>query len=300
MRSKCRYAGVNRIDQAFNPSDVKGSDAFLGREFPMSSRDFRKISALSYKLSGIVLSDAKQEMVYSRLARRLRVLGIQRFEQYMEVIESGDKAEQEHFLNSITTNLTSFFRENHHFEYLKDIAIPALRKVHAADRRIRVWCSAASTGEEPYSIAMVFRESFPASSGWDIKILATDIDSEVVNTAKQGVYAQNRVDGMPEKRLKRWFTKTPSGHYEVEQELKNMLTFKTLNLLHSWPMHGPFDVVFCRNVIIYFDKQTQCELFEKIQQMMPADRFLFIGHSESLLHVSDAFDSKGGTIYHKR
>lgn len=292
--------GLNRVDTAFNPSDVKGSDAFLNREFPMSSRDFRKISAISYKLSGIVLSDAKQEMVYSRLARRLRVLGIPKFEQYLELVESGDHVEQENFLNSITTNLTSFFRENHHFEYLKDVAIPELRKVHAGDRRIRVWCTAASTGEEPYSIAMVFRESFPAASGWDIKILATDIDSEVVATARRGVYAQNRIDGLPEKRLKRWFDKTADGQYEVEQELKDMLTFKTLNLLHNWPMHGPLDVVFCRNVIIYFDKQTQGVLFDKIQKMMPSGRFLFIGHSESLLHVSDAFESKGGTIYHRR
>ena len=293
-------APAKRVDQAFNPADVKGSDAFLDREFPMSSRDFRKISALSYKLSGIVLSDAKQEMVYSRLARRLRTLGLRRFEEYLVRVESGDPAEQENFLNSITTNLTSFFRENHHFEYLKDIAIPELRKVHAADRRIRVWCTAASTGEEPYSIAMVFREAFPASTGWDIKILATDIDSEVVNTAREGVYAQSRVDGLPSRRLKRWFSQTADGNYLVDQELKDLLTFKTLNLLDTWPMRGPFDVIFCRNVIIYFDKQTQTVLFNKIQDLMPQGRFLFIGHSESLLHVSDAFDSKGGTIYHRR
>lgn len=291
--------GQKPLEQAFDPSDVKGSDAFVNREFPMSSRDFRKISAMSYKLSGIVLTDAKQEMVYSRLARRLRSLKVKRFEDYLSMVESGDRSEEVNFLNSITTNLTSFFRENHHFEYLNDITIPALKKLHATDRRIRVWCTAASTGEEPYSIAMVFRENFPVAAGWDVKILATDIDSDVLNTASQGMYAESRLEGMPARRLKRWFSKTSDG-YAVDQELKDLVTFKSLNLLHEWPMHGPFDVVFCRNVIIYFDKQTQRILFEKIQKLMPSGRFLFIGHSESLLHVSTEFESKGGTVYHRR
>jgi hypothetical protein len=171
--------------------------------------------------------------------------------------------------------------------------------LHASDKRIRVWCAAASTGEEPYSIAIVFRENFPAASGWDVKILATDIDSDVVNTAIEGVYTDSRFDGVPACRLKRWFTKTTDG-YSVDQDLKDILTFKTLNLLREWPVHGPFDVVFCRNVIIYFDKQTQRMLFEKIQKLMPSGRFLFIGHSESLLHVSTEFESKGGTVCHKR
>ena len=291
--------GLKTMGQAFDPSSVEGNNAFMNREFPMSSENFRRISVLSYSLSGIVLPNNKQEMVYSRLARRLRNLKLDNFDQYLSVIEAGDQLERENFLNAITTNLTSFFRESHHFDYLNDVTIPMLKKVHQSDRRIRVWCAAASTGEEPYSIAMVFRENFPARSGWDVKILATDIDSDVVNTAKRGVYPDNRLEGLPGKRVKRWFSKTPEGN-AVDLELKEILTFKTLNLLHDWPMRGPFDVVFCRNVIIYFDKRTQADLFKKIQQLMPQGRHLFIGHSESLLHVSDQFESQGGTIYHRR
>lgn len=287
-------------DHAFNPGEVKGSDNYVGREFPMTAGDFRKISALSYAMSGIVLTDAKQEMVYSRLARRVRALKLRTFQEYLHLVEKQPegKQETEHFLNAITTNLTAFFREGHHFEYLKKTAIPDLLKTHAVDKRIRVWCCAASTGEEPYSIAMTFREAIPRIDDWDVKILATDIDSDVVAKAKAGVYRDSDVEGIPAERRNKWFSKTDAG-YQVDPKLQKILTFKTLNLLHDWPMRGHFDVVFCRNVIIYFDKHTQKKLFSKIDALMPSGRYLFIGHSESLLHVSNQFSSKGGTIYHR-
>jgi chemotaxis protein methyltransferase CheR len=287
-------------DQAFNPSEVLGSDNFVGREFCMTAADFRKISAMSYAMSGIVLTDAKQEMVYSRLARRVRTLQLKTFEEYLKYIEKhpSGKAEREHFQNAITTNLTSFFREGHHFEYLAKTAIPDLMNIHRHDKRIRVWCCAASTGEEPYSIAMTFREAIPRIDDWDIKILATDIDSECIAQCKAGMYRQDRLDGMAPERVKRWFKNTGSG-FEVDAKLKQLLTFKTLNLLDDWPMRGPFDVVFCRNVIIYFDKHTQRQLFARMENLMPSGRYLFIGHSESLLHVSKQFTSQGSTIYHR-
>ncbi len=289
-----------KTDQAFDPSEVKGSDNFVAREFPMTAANFRKISAMSYAMSGIVLTDAKQEMVYSRLARRIRSLKFRNFSEYLKFLDDRPegKAEAEHFLNAITTNLTSFFRESHHFDYLRDVAIPELLQIHKKDRRIRVWCCAASTGEEPYSIAMTFREAVKGIDGWDIKILATDIDSDVLATAKAGVYRESSVDGLPSQLVKQWFSKTSLG-YEVDPSLKKLLTFKTLNLLHDWPMRGPFDVVFCRNVIIYFDKHTQRNLFSRMEKLIPTGRYLFIGHSESLLHVSKQFVSKGNTIYHR-
>jgi chemotaxis protein methyltransferase CheR len=277
---------------------VRGNDSFLKREFPMSAKNYQEISALSYKFSGIVLADIKQEMVYSRLARRLRELNFRKFDEYMAYLGTDWAAEEGHFLNSITTNLTHYFRENHHFEYLADTVIPLLRKTHIRSRRIRVWCNAASTGEEPYSIAMVFKEGF-TESNWDIKILATDLDSNVLATGKAGVYHKDRVASIGKTRQKRWFAEVDDEHVRVHPALQEILTFKQLNLLHDWPMKGPFDVVFCRNVIIYFDKDTQGKLFVKIHKLMAPDSHLFIGHSESLLGAADKFQPQGRTVYRR-
>jgi chemotaxis protein methyltransferase CheR len=283
---------------AFDPRDVRGDDRFLQREFPMSAKNYQAISALAYKYSGIVLADIKQEMVYSRLARRLRELNFRKFDEYMAYLDADWSAEETNFLNAITTNLTHYFRENHHFEYLADNVIPMLRKSHMRDRRIRVWCNAASTGEEPYSIAMVFKEGF-SESNWDIKILATDLDSNVLATAQAGIYHKDRVEAISKERKKRWFSQVDSDHVKVDGSLQDMLTFKQLNLLHDWPMKGPFDVVFCRNVIIYFDKDTQGKLFVKVHKLMGADSHLFIGHSESLLGAADKFKPLGRTVYQR-
>ena len=264
----------------------------------MSGVNYRAISALAYQHSGIVLTDAKQEMVYSRLARRLRELRLENFDQYIGLLESDWKSEETGFLNSITTNLTYFFRENHHFEYLAEVVIPELKKRHQHDRRIRVWSTAASTGEEPYSIAMVFREAFRDKS-WDIRILATDLDSNVLAHARRGVYTNERVESMEPERRNKWFSQRDPEHVEVHPDLRSLLTFKQLNLLHDWPMKGPIDVVFCRNVIIYFDKETQVRLFDKVHRLMASDSWLFIGHSESLLSAATMFKTQGRTIYQR-
>jgi chemotaxis protein methyltransferase CheR len=277
---------------------VRGNDSFSQREFPMSAKNYQKISALADKYSGIVLADIRQEMVYSRLARRLRELNFRRFDEYMAYLDADWSAEETNFLNAITTNLTHYFRENHHFEYLADNVIPMLRKSHMRDLRIRVWCNAASTGEEPYSIAMVFREEF-SESNWDIKILATDLDSNVLATAQAGIYHKDRVEAISKERKKRWFSQVDSDHVKVDGSLQDILTFKQLNLLHDWPMKGPFDVVFCRNVIIYFDKDTQSKLFVKVHKLMGADSHLFIAHSESLLGAADKFKPLGRTVYQR-
>ena len=285
------------IGESFNPELVVGSDAFLKREFPMSSDNYRILSGIAYKESGIVLSDSKQEMVYSRLARRLRDLKIRDFDEYLPYVKKNTNDENRHFLNAITTNLTSFFRENHHFEHMRDVTMPMLRKKNAQSKKIRVWCAAASTGEEPYSIAMVLREAFPEKSGWDVKLLATDIDSNVLDKARAGQYSLERIESVELARKKKWFTKIGDENVVVSDVLKDVISFKKLNLLDSWPMKGSFDIVFCRNVIIYFDKDTQRKLFERVYKLMAHDAHLYVGHSESLHNVSKRFTSLGRTIY---
>lgn len=273
------------------------------REFVFTDTHFRKISQLVGDSTGIRLTEAKKDMVYSRLARRLRQVGMSDFGAYLEFVEN-DESEQElaQLVNAITTNLTAFFRENHHFEYLKNNVIPELLERNGRERRIRIWSAGCSTGEEPYSIAMAVREAMLGKTGWDVRILATDLDSEVVATAQAGVYTTERVQAIDKKRLSRWFMRgagESSGRVKVKPEIQQLITFKQLNLLHQWPFKGPFDVIFCRNVVIYFSKDTQRELFNRYADILRHDGALFIGHSESLFKVSDRFTLIGNTIYRK-
>ena len=271
-------------------------------EFPFTTQDFDCIRALVNQQTGIVLSETKQDLVYGRLTKRLRRLGLDSFEAYCQVLQTGDAAEVEQLVNAITTNLTMFFREAHHFEHLATILLPALLDAKAHNRRLRLWSAGCSTGEEPYSMAMVCKEVIPATGGWDVKILATDIDSNVLATAQQGIYSAERVQGMSPQRLQRWFRKGQGGHaglVRVLPELQQLITFRQLNLMHAWPMRGPFDVIFCRNVVIYFDKTTQRQLFERFAALLDARGHLFVGHSESLFTVTDRFELLGKTIYRR-
>jgi len=269
------------------------------REFVLSDKDFRTISRIVGERTGIVLSDSKREMVYSRLSRRLRALGMDSFADYCTLIKDGDEQELAEFTNAITTNLTAFFREMHHFEFLQSHLLPYLRKTKK-DQKLRIWSSGCSSGEEPYSIAIMLRECMPAS--WDIRILATDLDSNMVNKGKSGVYAAERVEGLTEKRLRRWVMRGKGENADMVKmhpSLCEIITFKQLNLMHEWPVKGPFDFIFCRNVVIYFDKPTQRKLFQRYASLLEAQSHLFIGHSESLYKVSDQFESLGKTIYRR-
>jgi len=271
------------------------------RDFDFTDRDFEKVRTLVKSHTGISLSDAKKDMVYSRLSRRLRSLEIDRFADYCSLVEGGDDAELIKFTNAITTNLTAFFREDHHFQYLTRTLIPELTKSNS-DKRIRIWSAGCSTGEEPYSLAIAMKEAIPLIDSWDVKILATDLDSDVLSTAKNGVYNSDRIDGLSSGRKKKWFLKGKgdnSGTVRVRPELQDLITFKQLNLLHEWPTKGPFDFIFCRNVVIYFDKETQKVLFDRYANILKSDAHLFIGHSESLFKVSDRFNLLGQTIYKK-
>lgn len=271
------------------------------QEFGFHDEHFNYIRKLLFDNAGITLSDVKRDMVYSRLVRRLRSLQLPNFEAYCKILKNDSDSEMVEFTNALTTNLTSFFRENHHFNYLKTTILPLLQQ-KKSNRRIRIWSAGCSTGEEPYSVAISIHEAVKNLSGWDIKILATDLDSNVVATARAGVYLDERIRGVEAARVKRWFNKgsgEQAGKVRVVPELKELITFKQLNLMHPWPMKGLFDLIFCRNVVIYFNKDTQRQLFDRYADYLDKDAHLIVGHSESLHGVTDRFRLLGKTIYQK-
>lgn len=270
------------------------------REFTFSEKDFHFIRDLISDRTGIVLADHKADMVYGRLSRRLRELNLNTFNEYLSSIKH-DETELINFINALTTNLTAFFREKHHFDFMKSKLLPELIK-KKTNKRLRIWSAGCSSGEEPYTIAMTVRELLPNTRGWDVKILATDLDSNMVRKAQQGIYTEDRVNGLSKEQLRKWVGKASaeqSSMVEMSDDLRKMITFKQLNLMHEWPMKGPFDIIFCRNVLIYFNKETQAMLFDRYADMLDDDGHLFIGHSESMYKICDRFDLLGQTIYKK-
>lgn len=270
------------------------------REFEFTWDDFEALRTLSNRHSGIVVSDEKFDMFYSRLAKRIRSLGLRNFREYCDLLENDPGEEFGQFINAVTTNLTSFFRENHHFEYLSVKLLPHLLQQNAQSRRIRVWSAGCSTGEEPYSIAMTLGEKIPAD--WDVKILATDLDTNVLATAAKGVYSEDRTNGITPARAKNWLMKGRGkyhGNIRMHPDLQSMIRFKQLNLMGDWPMQGPFDLIFCRNVLIYFDKDTKQKLIDRYAEILRNGGHLFVGHSESLYQITSRFALIGNTIYRK-
>ncbi|MCX7082488.1 MAG: chemotaxis protein CheR [Methylococcales bacterium] len=264
------------------------------KEFLFTQSEFERIRTLLYQHSGIKLNDSKKDMVYSRLGRRLRATGMKSFQEYLELVEQDEGNEWEAFINSLTTNLTAFFREPHHFPLLKEHVL-SLRK-----KPLRLWCSAASTGEEPYTMAMTMIDAF-GSYKPPVEIIATDIDTNVLTKARAGIYSLERVEKLPPETLKRFFLKGTgknNGFVQVRKELRDLISFRTLNLLdEQWPINGTFDVIFCRNVMIYFDKDTQYKILKRFAPMLESHGLLFAGHSESLHHAADFFKLRGNTIY---
>jgi chemotaxis protein methyltransferase CheR len=270
------------------------------REFPFSDADFKWLCNAIKQESGISLSEAKRELVYGRVSRRIRALGLSGFAQYRELLATGDPQELVEFINALTTNLTSFFRESHHFEYLKSQFLLPRAADARASRRIRIWSSACSTGEEPYSIAIAVCEALPEWRKWDIRILATDLDSDVLARASAGVYSAERLSGMAPRRIATYFQERRQGKevsYKVAPEVAGMISFKQLNLMRPMPMSGPLDVIFCRNVVIYFDKDTQRDLFGRMSKLQRPGDLLMLGHSENLFKVCDDYTLIGKTIY---
>nr|WP_245909460.1 CheR family methyltransferase [Sphaerotilus hippei] len=269
------------------------------REFSFDARDFSRVRQLIYQRAGISLHDQKQAMVYSRLSRRLRDTGHRSFGDYLNWLEStsGEQGEREwqEFINCLTTNLTAFFREEHHFPVLAD----RLSRL-GPSRPIRIWCCAASTGEEPYSLAMSAVETLGASA--PVKILATDIDTNVLQTAQRGVYAAD-ARGLGPERLRRHFlrgTGSNAGFIRVRPELARMIEYRPFNLMGAqWALGEAFDIVFCRNVMIYFDAPTQRKVLENIHRVLRPEGLLFVGHSENFTDSRDLFELRGKTVYQR-
>ena len=275
-------------------SSITAKAGFGGREFSFTEQDFQKVRTLIYRHAGISLSDVKGDMVYSRLARRLRAIGMDSFTEYLAHLERVDDAnEWQAFTNALTTNLTAFFREAHHFPILAE----HLRRVRTP---VSIWCSASSTGEEPYSIAMTAREAFGTLKP-PVEIVATDIDTNVLATAARGVYPLERIERLSDERRRKFFLKgsgANAGHVKVRDALRALIKFQPLNLLAAqWPVSGPFDAIFCRNVMIYFDKQTQATILNRFAPLMKPDALLFGGHSENFLYATQAFRLRGKTVY---
>jgi chemotaxis protein methyltransferase CheR len=276
------------------------SNEVHGMEYSITREEFQRFRTLIYDESGIALSDQKQSLLASRLSKRLRDLGLQTFSDYYTHV-TGDPSRDEftRMLDLISTNKTDFFREPKHFEFLRDRILPDL----AETKRVRIWSSACSTGEEPYTIAMTLYEGVPDPARWDFKILASDLSTRVLAKAAAGVYDEERFRDVPAAVLQRHFLRgrgERAGVYKVKPHLAEMIRFRRLNLMdEQFPIKTPLDLVFCRNVMIYFDRPTQERLVNKFHRYLKPGGYLFIGHSESLQWVEHPFTSVAPTIYRK-
>ncbi|MGM0692378.1 MAG: CheR family methyltransferase [Pseudomonadota bacterium] len=284
-------------DSAVAAEERGWGNARLERDLVLTDDDFTRIRELIYQRAGIVLAEHKREMVYSRLAKRLRHHGLTRFADYLARLErQPDAREWEAFTNALTTNLTAFFREAHHFPLLAE-------HVRTRSGKVRIWCAAASTGEEPYSIAMTLMEALGPRAG-QAEVVATDIDTDALDKARAGIYPLEQVCKLEESRIKRFFQRGKGAHKgfaRIRPEVAELLEFQSLNLLApQWPVTGPFDAIFCRNTMIYFDKRTQARILERFAPLLKPDGLLFAGHSESFSYITDAFQLRGQTVYTRR
>ena len=269
-------------------------------EISLSDREFSRIKSRVYQVAGISLSDAKRTMVISRLSKIVRALGLAGFDAYVDYLErSGSAQDGQDFVNALTTNLTRFYREDHHFEHLRSY-VGGLIAVKPRGSRLRLWSAGCSTGQEPYTLGMDLLVAYPELKRWDFKILATDIDTAVIAKAARGVYPENELNGLSAERA-RLFEKTGDGQIRIPSAVRELVSFKPLNLIGpNWPMKGPFDAIFCRNVAIYFDKPTQGEVFGRLGKILAPGGFLYIGHSENLGTGGAGFRLVGKTIYQSR
>ena len=272
----------------------------MNREFDYTKKDFDFLRNITNKKTGIVVSDDKFNMFYARLSKHVRRLGLKDFNGYCSYVKNCNDDEMDELINAVTTNLTSFFRESHHFDYLKNECVPSICSKKPPSQPIRIWSAGCSTGEEPYSIAIAMLECLP--SGYKVNITATDIDTEVLKKAKNGVYQIKNIGGLSNSQLKKWFHKgvgDQDGYIKVKPEIQKMITFKQVNLIENIPFSDYFDAIFCRNVLIYFDKETKESIANKYSKLLDKDSCLFIGHSESLFNVTEKFKLIGNTIYRK-
>ncbi|ADK84597.1 MCP methyltransferase, CheR-type [Desulfarculus baarsii DSM 2075] len=274
--------------------------------YDLSADEFEQIRVIVKGQTGISLGLHKRDLVISRLSKRLRALGLSSFREYIQYLEeAGDEDEVVQMVNRITTNKTDFFREKHHFEFLAGKVLPALHAAGEASgrRKLRIWSAGCSSGEEPYTIAMTVAAFFDKKPGWDIKILATDIDTGMLTTASRGQYDEALLEPVPRNLLGRYFSRMRDGagfRYQVKPELRGMITFRKFNFMNeTYPLRPDLDVVFCRNVLIYFDNDDKKRILEKIHKVIKPGGHLFVGHSESLMMVKHLFQYVGTTVYQK-
>ena len=283
-------------------AEYAGALAVFG-DFELAEPDFKFLVREVHQRTGIVITDRKRQMLRGRLSRRLRALGIDSFRSYCEMLAGPDgPREIGAMINAITTNMTAFFREPHHFEHMHRVALQETRqRAHeSCKRRLRVWSAGCSSGEEPYSIAMTLLNSNLALGAWDARILATDLDSDMLETAAAGNYMLSDGPDFSEENRSR-FTEPAGepGRVTMGLAVRRLIDFRQLNLLGTWPMRGPFDIVFCRNVMIYFDEPTKAKLVDRFANIMRPGGFLYIGHSETLSRLTSRFEPAGRTIYRK-
>lgn len=296
-------AQAQRNPAILPPGESAAADA--NREFEFSETDFRGLAQLAYDHTGITLADSKRNLVYSRVSRRVRTLGLTSFKQYREYLARDDnKGEIENFINAISTNLTKFFREAHHFDHFRThVASAFARASRSGARRLRVWSAGCSTGEEPYTIAVVLRKEVPDVLHLDARILATDIDTDVLAKAARGEYSPDSTEQIPKVYLPYFAETDGDGRAKsiaVAREVRSLIAFRRLNLMmEAWPFKGPFDAIFCRNVMIYFDNPTKADLVERFTQYIKPGGWLYIGHSESLIGSHPGLQLVGRTIYRR-
>lgn len=270
-------------------------------EFGFDRSDFAFIATTLYEDAGISLPASKANLVYSRLAKRLRALGLESFRDYCELVGSEDGSEERtQMIAALTTNVTRFFREPHHFDHLRKAVLEPLAPEVRQGRRLRIWSAGCSSGQEPYSIALTLLSVLPDARAYDVRILATDINPLVLDTGRKAIYPAEEVVSVPADMRKSWMEPTGTGTLRLDEAPRGLVSFRQLNLIGSWPMKGPFDAVFCRNVVIYFDEKTQMRLLTRLSTLLRPGGFLYLGHSERLVGPAEAlFRLDGTTTYRK-
>lgn len=287
---------------AMSTSRQSDDEVLASGEYPLTRRDLNEIAAMIYSDAGIALNDSKASLVYSRLSKHIRNLGLSGFRAYCQLVASSEgAAERREMLSHLTTNFTRFFRENHHFDHLRDEVLPGLIQRAKSGGRVRIWSAASSDGQEPYSIALTVFQAFPNVLDYDFKILATDIDPKILAIARQGAYDEQALETVSPAMRKQWFKEVDVNgrrKFQVDDRLKRLITYNELNLMAQWPFKGKFDVIFCRNVVIYFDEPTQMRIWTRFADLLPVGGHLYIGHSERVSGDSkNDFDNIGITTY---
>jgi chemotaxis protein methyltransferase CheR len=278
----------------------------IGGEFPLTKEDFQQIAGIAQSDAGIDLCEAKASLVYSRLTKRLRLLRLESFQNYCALLSSEHGGEErQHMVAALTTNVTRFFREQHHFEHLKAHVVEPLVATARAGGAVRIWSAACSSGEEPYSIALSILSAMPDAASLDVKVLATDIDPDVLRKGQAGIYGEAAMAPVPADKRQRWFTPQTDGEggkaWRAGAELRKLVTFRNLNLIGHWPMRGPFHAIFCRNALIYFKEETQHEVWSRFVPLLAPSGRLYIGHSERLFgDVATMFVNEAITTYRLR